>query len=162
MTETALKVNSHRFELYRAYSIFGQFVKSCQIFLKLNSKRQYQSSGKENESRCLAFPSSTKRKIRHFHVAVMQRRRRNVQNSVVHQQSFCFPNLLIFFAVFVAVVVIVAQASSLLGCWYLNCTDTSENKKQCKFKSIQLLMSHHQQHLCQKSLTRAALRQFSP
>ena len=54
MTETALKVNSHRFELYRAYSIFGQFVKSCQIFLKLNSKRQYQSSGKENESR-LAF-----------------------------------------------------------------------------------------------------------
>ena len=54
MTETALKVNSHRFELYRAYSIFGQFVKSCQIFLKLNSKRQYQRSGKENESR-LAF-----------------------------------------------------------------------------------------------------------
>ena len=78
MTETALKVNSHRFELYRAYSIFGQFVKSCQIFLKLNSKRQYQSSGKENESR-LDFTSSTKRKIKHFHVVVVQWCRRNVQ-----------------------------------------------------------------------------------
>ena len=97
MKETALKVNSHRFELYRAYSIFGQFVKSCQIFLKLNSKRQYQSSGKENES-----TSSTKLSRCSRAVAAM-----NVQKSVVHKQSFCFASLLIF-AVLVAVVVVVA------------------------------------------------------
>ena len=41
-----------------------QFVKCWQIFLELNSKRLYQSSGKEKESR-LVFTSSTKREIRH-------------------------------------------------------------------------------------------------
>ena len=102
MTETALKVNSHRFELYRAHSIFGQFVKSCQFFLKLNSKRQYQSSGKENESR-LAFTYVLHKRSRCSRaVAAM-----NVQKSVVHKQSFCFASLLIF-AVLVAVVVVVA------------------------------------------------------
>ena len=55
-----------------------------QIFLELNSKRLYQSSGKEKESRCLVFTSSTKREIRHFHVVVVQRRERNVQKSVMH------------------------------------------------------------------------------
>ena len=38
-----------------------------QFVLELNSEGLYQSSGKEKES-CLAFPSSTKREIRHFHV----------------------------------------------------------------------------------------------
>ena len=52
------------------------FVKWWQIFLELNSKRLYQSSGKENESRCLVFTSSTKREIRLFHVLVVQRRQR--------------------------------------------------------------------------------------
>ena len=56
-----------------------QFVKCWQIVLELNSKRLYQSSGKEKESRCLVFTSSTKREIRHFHVVVVQRRQRNVQ-----------------------------------------------------------------------------------
>ena len=46
-----------------------QFVKYCQISLELNSKR-LQSSGKEEESRCLVSTSSTKREIRHFHVVV--------------------------------------------------------------------------------------------
>ena len=123
-----MKVNSHRFELYRAYSIFGQFVKSCQIFLK------YQSSGKENES-----TSSTKLSRCSRAVAAM-----NVQKSVVHKQSFCFASLLIF-AVLVAVVVVVAQASdsllftSILA-FNLNCANASENTKHCKFKPIQLLM----------------------
>ena len=44
------------------------FVKWWQIFLELNSKRLYQSSGKEKERRCLVFTSSTKRKIRLFYV----------------------------------------------------------------------------------------------
>ena len=54
----------------------------------------YQSSGKEKESCCLVFPSSTKREIRHFiHVVVVQRRLRNVQKSLMHVQSCCFANL---------------------------------------------------------------------
>ena len=61
-----------------------QFVKCWQIFLELNSKRLYQSSGKENESRCLVFTSSTKREIRQSHVVVVLRRQRNVQKSVMH------------------------------------------------------------------------------
>ena len=46
------------------------------IFLELNSKGLYQSSGKEKESCCLVFPSLTKREIRHFHAVVVQK---NVQ-----------------------------------------------------------------------------------
>ena len=70
-----------------------------QMSEKLNSKGLYQSSGKEKESCCLVFPSSTKREIRHFHVVVVQRRLRNVQKSVMHVQSCCFANLnlLLFF-----------------------------------------------------------------
>ena len=37
-----------------------QFVKCWQFFLELNSKILYQSSGKEKETRCLVFTSSTK------------------------------------------------------------------------------------------------------
>ena len=41
------------------------------------------------------FMSSTKCEIRPFHVIdiVVQRQQRNVENSVMHVQSFCFPNL---------------------------------------------------------------------
>ena len=59
-------------------------------FLELNSKGLHQSSGKEKESCCLLFPSSTKREIRQFHVVVVQRRQRNVQKSVMHVQTCCF------------------------------------------------------------------------
>ena len=67
------------------------------ILLELNSKGLQQSSGREKESCCLLFPSSTKREIRQFHVVVVQWRQRNVQKSVLHVQSCCFPclNLLI-------------------------------------------------------------------
>ena len=57
------------------------------------------SSGKEKESCCPVFPSSTKREIRHFHVVVVQRRLRNVQKSVMHVQSCCFANLTYLVAV---------------------------------------------------------------
>ena len=75
-----------------------QFVKCWHFFLELNSKRLYRSSGKEKESRCLVFTSSTKREIRHFYDVVVQRRQRNVQKSVMHVQSCCFanPNPLLF------------------------------------------------------------------
>ena len=54
------------------------FLKCWQMFLELNSKRLYQSSGKENKSCCLVLSSLTKREFRHFHVVVVQRRLRNV------------------------------------------------------------------------------------
>ena len=62
------------------------------IFLGWNSKKLNQSSGKEKESRCLAFKSSTKHEIMHFHVVVVQWLQRNVQKSVIHVQSCCFTN----------------------------------------------------------------------
>ena len=67
-----------------------QLVKCWQILLELNSKRLYQSSGKEKEGSCLVFTSSTKREITHFHVVVAQRRQRNIQKRVMHVQSCCF------------------------------------------------------------------------
>ena len=63
------------------------------MFLELNSKGLYQSSGKEKEGRCLVFTSSTKREIRLFHVVVVQRRQRNKQKDAIHVQSCCFANL---------------------------------------------------------------------
>ena len=71
------------------YRLIRQF---WPIFLELNSKRLYQSSGKEKES-CLVFPSSTRREIGHFHVVVVQPRQRNVQKSVMHVRSCCFANI---------------------------------------------------------------------
>ena len=49
-----------------------QFVKCWHFFLEFNSKRLYRSSGKEKESHCLVFTSSTKRESRYFHVAVVR------------------------------------------------------------------------------------------
>ena len=43
-------------------------------------KRLYRSSGKEKKNGWLVFMSSTKRKIRHFHVVVVQLRQINVQD----------------------------------------------------------------------------------
>ena len=72
------------------------------MFLELNSKGLHQSSGKEKESCCLLFPSSTKREIRHFHVVVVQRRLRNAQKSVMYVHSCCFAySMYCFFAVLV-------------------------------------------------------------
>ena len=81
------QTSSHLFQLV-------QFVNCWQIFLELNSKRLYQSSGKEKESRCLVFTSSTKREIRYFHDVVVQRRQWNcTKKRVMHVQSCCFDNL---------------------------------------------------------------------
>ena len=57
---------------------FFALIKCWQIFLELNSKGLYQSKGKERKACFLVFTSSTKREIRQFHVAGVQRRQRNV------------------------------------------------------------------------------------
>ena len=80
-----LQTLSHLFQLVR-------FVKCWRIFLELNSKRLYQSSRKEKESR-LVFTSSTQREIRHFHIVVVRRRQRSLQKGVTHVQSCFFTNL---------------------------------------------------------------------
>ena len=86
-------MNSQCLKLNRAHSIPFNSSNVGNFFLELNSKGLHQSSGKEKESCCLLFPSSTKREIRQFHVVVVQRRQRNVQKSVMHVQSCCFANL---------------------------------------------------------------------
>ena len=53
------------------------------------------SKFRKKEGDCFVFMSSTKCEIRPFHVIdiVVQRQQRNVENSVMHVQSFCFANL---------------------------------------------------------------------
>ena len=58
---------------------FVLFIRCWRIFLELNSKGLYLSSGKEKEGRCLVFTSCTKKsEIRQFDVVVVQRWQRNV------------------------------------------------------------------------------------
>ena len=49
-----------------------QYVECWQFFVKLNSKRLYQSSGEKKESCCLVSTSFTKREIRHFLVVIVR------------------------------------------------------------------------------------------
>ena len=86
-----------------------QFVKCWRIFLELimNSKGLYRRSRKEKESRCLVF-TSCQREIRHFHVIVMQKRQRNVQNKRDAHRKVVSYRIYCFFAVLVAVFIIVA------------------------------------------------------
>ena len=88
-----------------------QFVKCWQMFLELNSKRLYQSSGKDKESRCFVFTSSTKREIRHFHVVVVQRRAKKCTKRRDARAKFGLlfqSKPIAFFTVLVHVAVVVA------------------------------------------------------
>ena len=83
------------------------------MFLELNSKGLYQSSGKEKESCYLVFLFSTKREIRHFHVVVVQRRpakKCTKKREARAKLLFCpsKPVAFFFVAVLVAVTVVVA------------------------------------------------------
>ena len=94
------------------------------LFGNLNSKRLYQTSGKDKESRWLVFTSWTKRENRHFHVVVVQRRQRNVQKSgVIHLQSCCFSNLktFCFFAVLAAFAVVTDNFVFRCLCVFVDC-----------------------------------------
>ena len=86
-------------KLYRAYSISFNSSNVGKCFWSwLILKDCIKVQEMKKESCCLLFPSSTKREIRQFHVVVVQHRQRNVQKSVMHVQSSCFPcqNLLLF------------------------------------------------------------------
>ena len=56
--------------------------------MRLNSKGPHPSSEREVKFRRCLFMFSIKRKIRHFHVVVVQKRQRNVQKSVMHERSY--------------------------------------------------------------------------
>ena len=58
--------------------------------MRLNSKGPHPSSERKVKFRRYLFTFSIKRKIRYFHVVVVQQRQRNVQKSVMHVPSCCF------------------------------------------------------------------------
>ena len=70
---------------------------------------RYLSLEKESYNFCVVFIYSIRRarEIRKFHVVVVQRWQRNVQNSVIHVQSCCLLVNILFFAVLLAVAVVV-------------------------------------------------------
>ena len=87
------EVNSHCFKLHRSYSI-SFHVSNVEEISELNPKGRYLSLQKAKDNLCVVFTYSIKRacKIRRFHVAVEQRRLRNLQKSVMHEQRCCFAN----------------------------------------------------------------------
>ena len=97
MTTNSKRHLESEFPLFQTSSIlfsFIQFVKSWRNSLMgLNTKGPYLSLEKENF--CTVFTNSIERarEIRKFHVAVVQRRLRNVQKCVMHVQSCCFANI---------------------------------------------------------------------
>ena len=93
----------NEFVLFQTSTIlfnFIQFVKCWRNFLGINLKGPYLSLEKEKDNFCvvLAYFVKRVREIGKFHVAVVHRRLRNVQNSVTHVLSCCFAdiNLLLF------------------------------------------------------------------
>ena len=75
---------SMKYPLFPAYLL-------CQMYGNLTGVEiQVQGRRQKKFRRCL-FTLSMKRKVRHFHVVVEQKRRRNqAQKSVIHVQSCCF------------------------------------------------------------------------
>ena len=81
------------FALFQTLPILFNFIlfgKSWRHFL-LGSCLLLSKFKKESDNLCVVFTYSIKRarEIRKFHVVVVQRRLRNVQNSVMQVQSYC-------------------------------------------------------------------------
>ena len=96
MTTNQKRLLESEFPLFQTSSVlfsFIQFVKCWRNSLCLNAKGPHLSLEKENF--CTVFTNSIERarEIRKFHVAVVQRRLRNVQKGVMHVQSCCFANI---------------------------------------------------------------------
>ena len=73
---------------------FISFGKCWQNFLGLNPKGPYLGLEEEIDNFCVVFTYSRKRScgIMKFHIAGVQRRERNEQNSVMHLKICCFVN----------------------------------------------------------------------
>ena len=76
-----------------------QFHLICQMLGKFSGVKSERTASKFRKRKwkllCYVFTFSFKpvREIRRFHVAVVQRRLRNVQKSVMQVQSCCFDNV---------------------------------------------------------------------
>ena len=89
-----------------------QFHLICQMLGKFSGVKSERTASKFRKRKwkllCYVFTFSFKpvREIRRFHVAVVQRRLRNVQKSVMHVQSCCFANknLRLFIVLYFSVV----------------------------------------------------------
>ena len=92
------KVNLRCLKLNRTYSISLNSSNVGTVFWSWILTDCIKVQEKKKKRCCLLLPSSTKREIRQFHVAVVQRRQKNVQKNVMHVQSCCFAclNLLLF------------------------------------------------------------------
>ena len=86
-------ITSDCFKIHRSYSISFKLSNVGKIFWVCI--RKYLSLEKEKENFCVVFTYSIKRarKIRKFHEAVVPRRLRNVQKSVMHVQSCRFAKI---------------------------------------------------------------------
>ena len=98
MTASAMKMSVKK--CIRAASnllLHTQSPSICQMLGNFSGVEFFRTVSKlrKKEGDCFVFMSSTKCEIRPFHVIdiVVQRQQRNVENSVMHVQSFCFANL---------------------------------------------------------------------
>ena len=89
---------------------FAENVKCRRISLEFISWEPHSSVETERKIRCRLLTSSIKCEIRDFHAVVVQWRQRNVQKSVLHEQSCCFANKThCFLDVLATVAVVVAK-----------------------------------------------------
>ena len=84
-------------QIHRSYFISFN-LQMLAKFSGLNLKGPYLSLEKDKEIFCvvLTYPIKRARQIRKFHVAVVQRRLRNIQKRVMHVQSCYFANINLF------------------------------------------------------------------
>ena len=89
------EVNSHCVKLHRSYSISFNLSNLGKIFRSWIQKDRNYVRKTKRKIFTVVFTHSTERahEIRKFHVAVVQRRLRNVQKGVMHVQSVCFANM---------------------------------------------------------------------
>ena len=88
-------MNSHCVKLHRSYSISFNLSNLGKIFRSWIQKDRNYVRKTKRKIFTVVFTHSIERahEIRKFHVAVVQRRLRNVQKGVMHVQSVCFANM---------------------------------------------------------------------
>ena len=83
------KIDSASFQTILRLSQVAQLLERREFLLAPKREGNAQVQTEMVEFTALPFPSSKKLKIWSFHVVVMQGRRRNVEKSVMHVQSYC-------------------------------------------------------------------------
>ena len=90
-------MDSHCFKLHRSYLISFNLSNVGKIFWVESEGTVSKFWKRKRKFLCvLTYPIKRARQIRKFHVAVVQRRLRNIQKSVMHVQSCYFANINLF------------------------------------------------------------------